>query len=416
MDLNQIEAEQNRGICVSEEKNEIINNDIKVFFPIYYEYAHNFLKETIDNPPKNCIYITRKGKLNDLYNSYYGSHLSRKLIDKLYKFPSFFVSPTYLKTFIEKNENVFDADLIYAVANFYLGDLPWVIDCEDARSFYRGYEKLFVLHKHQIEKILSKKNCKKILPWTEKAKESILVNYNITDIRDKIEVVPITIKSKPINFKKNYEQIIFLFVGSSNIQFKKDFYYKGGLETIRAFQKISPKYDNISLIIRSHVDQKIQAIVNKSEKMHLINSILPRYKLEKLYSNSSVFVFPTFASPAMVFVEAMNYSLPIITTNYWANSEYVKDNYNGFLVDMPVTVKRKDKILCTLSYNRNIGYHEVDENQIKQISKRMKYFIENPKDIGRMGKNSKKMVEIGKYSIKRKNQNLKRIYEECLKK
>ena len=61
--------------------------------------------------------------------------------DKFIGVSSLFISPTYFKAVLEKNENVYDADIVYAIANFYLGKLPWIIDCEDARSFYRGYER-----------------------------------------------------------------------------------------------------------------------------------------------------------------------------------------------------------------------------------------------------------------------------------
>jgi glycosyltransferase involved in cell wall biosynthesis len=391
---------------------------MKVFLPIYGECAHSLYRAMMENPPKNCEYITRKNKPGGLYNFYYSSDTSRKITNILYNLSSLLVSPTYLKAFMEKNENVYDADIVYAVANFYLGKLPWVIDCEDARSFYRGNEHLFMIHKHHIEKILSKPNCKKILPFTEKAKKSILLNYNIANIKSKIEVLPPTIKSTHINLNRNYKHIMFLFVGSSNIQFRKDFYFKGGLETIRAFQKISGAYDNVSLVIRSEVDERIREIIYKTKKIHLIEDILPRTKLEKLYASSSVFVYPTFGTPGMAFVEAMNYGLPIITTDYAANSEYVEDYYNGFLVDMPKTVKRKSvgAFKGITVYPRDMGYHKVDEGQIENICEKMRYFIDNPKEIQRMGKNSKKLVEKGKYSMRRRNQILKQIYEECLKK
>jgi glycosyltransferase involved in cell wall biosynthesis len=389
---------------------------MKVFFPTYYEGAQQVYKQIISNPPKGCEYITREGKPKGIYKKYYHHNASRKLIDFILKASSLFISPTYLRGIIERNENTRGADIVYSMTGkFYFGELSWIIDCEDVRSFYKGYEPLFPIYKHQIEKNLSKENCKKVMPWTDKAKESLLVNLDTSNFENKIEVVPLTIHSTPIDFLKPTDSITFFFVGSSNLQFIKDFYYKGGLETIKAFQKISHQYDNIQLIVRSWVDDKIKKMVQKSEKLSIIDGILARSELNRLYQSASVFVFPSFATPGMAFVEAMNYYLPIITTDYWANSEYVTNYRNGFLVNMPKTVKYREIIKCTLSYPRNIGYHKVDENQINEISECMKYFIENPKEIERMGKNAKKMVETGRYSMEKKNKQLMRIYEECLK-
>jgi glycosyltransferase involved in cell wall biosynthesis len=389
---------------------------MKVFFPTYYERTHSLYKEMITNPPKGCEYITREGEPEDIYKKYYHNDANRILIDFILKASSLFISPTYLRGIIERNENTQGADIVYSMSGkFYLGELPWIIDCETVDSFYRGYKRLFPIYKRQIEKILSKENCKKIMPWTDKAKESILVNLDTSNFENKIEVVPLTIPSTPIDFLRPKDCITFLFVGSSNFQFWKDFYFKGGLEAIKAFQQISYQYDNIQLIVRSWVDDRIRKIVHKSEKISIVDNILPRNELDKLYQNASVFVYPSFMTPAMAFVEAMNYYLPIITTDYWANSEYVNKYHNGFLVSMPKTVKHREIIKCTHGYPRDIGYHKVDENQINEISESMKYFVEKPKEIERMGKNAKKMVETGRYSMEKKNKQLMRICEECLK-
>jgi glycosyltransferase involved in cell wall biosynthesis len=388
---------------------------IKVFFPIYYVKAHSYMRQIVDNPPENCEFITRERRMETHYNLYYQSRTVRKAMNGLLHFSSVFITPTYLQALMEKNETTLNADIVYASSTFYLGKLPWVIDCEDARSFYRGYERLFPFHKNQIQKILARNSCKKILPWTEKAKQSIFANYDTEKIRDKIQVIPLTIKSTPIKLKAK-QDITFLFVGSSNIEFIQDFYYKGGLEVIKAFKQLNSKYANVNLILRSVVDQNIRKEIQNSRNIHIIDSALSQEELNHLYLTSSVFVFPCLATPGMVFVEAMNFGLPIISTNYWANSEYITDYYNGFLVDTPKNIKGKNVIKCTLNYSRNIGYHQVDENQIQQIAERMKYFIENPNEILKMGKNAKSLIEKGKYSLETKNKKLQKIFEECVKK
>jgi glycosyltransferase involved in cell wall biosynthesis len=338
------------------------------------------------------------------------------MLNKLYRSSSLCLPPTYLRSLIERNRTIPKCDIIYSVSNFYLGELPWVIDCEDARTFYQGFERLFYFHKACILKVLHRKNCKKILPWTEAAKKSILLNYKSKKISEKIDVVPLTIKSIPVNLNKKFKSINFLFIGSINPTFQKDFYYKGGLETIIAFKKIVSKYDNINLIIRSYVDEKIQKIINKSKNIILLNNILKQEELYRLYETSSVLVYPSFVTPGLTFTEAMNFGLPIITTNYWANPEYVIDNFNGFLITLSKTVKKKEIIKNTLSYSRNIGYHKVDDNQIEELCDKLEYFIQYSNEISRMGKNSKYLLTDGKFSLEKKNFKLKEIYEYCLKK
>lgn len=55
--------------------------------------------------------------------------------------------------------------------------------------------------------------------------------------------------------------------------------------------------------------------------------------LKKLYASADIFVLPSFKETfGIVFLEAMHYGLPIITTNVSAMPELIEENQNGLLV------------------------------------------------------------------------------------
>ena len=131
----------------------------------------------------------------------------------------------------------------------HVGDLcPIVYDVKNLR-FYRSF----------IEKVLSSRWCKKIMPYLDINKMTLFKTLNCERFEDKIEVVNLAVPPK--NFEKEYgkDKISLLFLGTahkSNIP--KTFEERGGIELLEAFKILNTRYGNLELIIRSHVPPYIR--------------------------------------------------------------------------------------------------------------------------------------------------------------
>ncbi len=96
---------------------------------------------------------------------------------------------------------------------------------------------------------------------------------------------------------------------------------------------------------------EIEEYITKKKVQHKIKFLGPKYGAEKeLYlSKDSILVFPTFyrneAFP-LVILEAMDHSLPIISTNEGAISTIIVDGLNGFIIDKHAP----DQIACKIDY------------------------------------------------------------------
>jgi glycosyltransferase involved in cell wall biosynthesis len=107
-------------------------------------------------------------------------------------------------------------------------------------------------------------------------------------------------------------------------------------------------------------------IFNLEDNIALIDPV-PLEDLRKLYAACDIFVLPSlFDFSPRVVAEAMASGKPVIATRVGALPTQVKDGYNGFLVD--------------------------PANE-KQLAHRIKYFIDNPTERDRMGKNARKYAE-----------------------
>jgi len=232
------------------------------------------------------------------------------------------------------------------------------------------------------------------MPWTYATKKQILKFFPDKKIEEKIEVVyPAVPLPKVKKKKKNF--IGILFVG-------RYFYRKGGLITLEVFRRLLKEYDNIKCFFISPVPDKI-----KAEYMHenlIFYDLIPQKELfNKIYPLCDIFVCPGFSdSFGFNFLEAMSFGLPIITVDGFAREEIIENEKTGFII------KKIRKIDIT-----KIGKNE--RGIISYMIKKVEELIENQTLREKMSKECIKLIKKGKFSIKRRNKKLKKIYEEALK-
>lgn len=112
---------------------------------------------------------------------------------------------------------------------------------------------------------------------------------------------------------------------------------------------------------------------------------------EPFFLQSDCFVFPTFYQGetfGLVLLEAMGYSLPVITTNIAGIPDIVENDKNGFCV----------KPRCS-----------------EALAEKMAWMIEHPEDGGRMGIFGRKILE-EKFTLEKYESNICSILKDCLRK
>jgi glycosyltransferase involved in cell wall biosynthesis len=113
----------------------------------------------------------------------------------------------------------------------------------------------------------------------------------------------------------------------------------------------------------------------------------------------------------------MSVGLPIVTTNIFAIPEIVEDGKNGFLIE----ARKYDwagsnglmKVEFLLDPKKRMSMYRLNKPEIvRQLVKKISLLIEDSSLRKRMGREGKKLVEKGKFSIKERNKKLREIYEE----
>ena len=245
-------------------------------------------------------------------------------------------------------------------------------------------------------KILKRDNCKKILAWTEEAKNKIMKSF--PEIKDKLEVVYPAIPEKKFRKTKG-SKINIIFSG-------RYFYAKGGVHAVEAIDQLTKRYPQVHGIINSEVPEEIKKKYSKNKKIKFYG-LMPQKELFKLYKKSDIMIYPGYSdSFGFGFLEAMSFGIPIITSDGFARKEIVEDRKTGFVVERPEISWKGDVPVFPTSSEKRL---------LRDLEDKAEIMIKNRVLREKMSKNCIEIIRVGKFSIKERNKRLEKIYEEALK-
>ncbi len=280
---------------------------------------------------------------------------------------------------------------------------PYLIDADkfnQIKSLGTGWplnNKLSSKSKKRLEttkKLLKSSFCRKILPWSKWCMDYIMDFIDDPQIVKKIELLYPAVHN--INYKRQgHENIRLLYIGNIFIK-------KGGMDVLRAFEILRQDYRNIELIFIGEIPKEIYYKYRKFKNIKFY-ARLERQKLFTLYKKSDIFVLPTKNDTfGISLLEAMNFGLPIITTKgkfVPVSREIVDDGISGFLIELDNS-SDSNRIEGTLDFGDFIA--------------KLRLLIEDKGLREKMGMAGKSKIVDGKFSLKKRNNRLKEIYEEAL--
>ncbi|MEI7719017.1 MAG: glycosyltransferase family 4 protein, partial [archaeon] len=212
-------------------------------------------------------------------------------------------------------------------------DKPWVADMEGVWSM--GISGMNTTRgRNKVREILLRKNCKKIMPWSESTKEEILKVF--PEIKDKLEVVYPAVPEI-----KNLRKLAHKRVSSSKQSNKKlkiifvarYFDIKGGRIALEVLERLTKKH-NIEGIVVSDVPNELK---EKYTNIRIIG-LIPQKELFSLLATADLFLYPSAIDTfGFSLLEAMAFGLPVITINTVhtkSRKEIVQNGKTGLIFDV----------------------------------------------------------------------------------
>lgn len=163
---------------------------------------------------------------------------------------------------------------------------------------------------------------------------------------------------------------------------------KGPDILLRAYHKAFSKQDDVLLIakvINTDPGLNIRQELNKLDLPAdgppvslLYNQELPTYQMGSLYRSADCLVSPTRGEGwGMPIIEAMACGLPVIATDWSAQSDFMKETYA-----YPLQVKKLVPAIAKTPYYKGFNWAEPDEEHLVHL---MRYVYENREEAARKG-------------------------------
>ena len=365
--------------------------------------VHSLYDSFFSNPPQDVLYS--KSEFVAINEKTY-SRLGKIRKSLIGIFPSIAKLDNFILSLLRKESG---SDLIHFT--FHLGNTNknCVVDYETCYSFIDGDEKLNKKEKDKSLRLLKKGNVKYLMPIHEEALRSFNLFFG-NEIRIPQKIIYPTVFIPDEHRPKVEKKKKVIFVSTSNILDDQAFLIKGGLETLEAFEILAKKHSDYEFVFLGKIPNSFNQKVPKNLK--LINGV-SREEMWAMFNESQIFVQPSYQAPAMAFIEAMFFKLPIVTTKFWAIPEYV-DSKNGVIVDS-IDVGNLDENNVPF-YSEDI-LDKIKKNSGKNADKivaAIEKLIKSPTLRKKLGEDGFERVTAGKFSINEKNKKLLEVYNKAL--
>lgn len=380
----------------------------RVLITLYRDKSHSLYKQFINSPPEGYKYLT----LDDVTEEYIftsAKNIFGEIVNKFFR-------NRKIIHLAKKN----DIDLIYCCDGILLfnSPIPWIIDLEHVTGFISHHFQIWKYVKWILPFLLRQRNLKYIIPWTRAGAESIRKNIKLPfSIEKKIIPIHLCLKKSSGGYQKNDNPVsTLLFVTSVNYNSDYEFFSKGGRIVVKVYENLKKRGIDTRLILRSKLPKEYD-FLRKDGRVEIYEDKLDALEFSELFSKASIFLFPGYQSPGLAFLDAMDYGLPILTTDVFANEEMVCDNINGFKVNFckknRVYYLQDDFGIKFVPSGKFAQSDHLCQKMIADFVDKTMYLLSHPNKLKFFGKNSKKLL-LQEFSLEKRNGELKKIFDKSL--
>jgi len=373
---------------------------------------HSLYSEIIRNPPPGYA-IEYRDKFIQNSRIY---TLDNKAANPVLRELIYHLKPIIYIASQKKQKNNFEGyDMVYASQHvLFNSSIPWVTDLEFVNAL-AAFGNVSLI-KNGIRKQLETEKCKFIMPWSEWAKETLILSMDYSKFKEKIKVIRYTVNPKKV-VKHKHDGIEFLFVGSSNPMNVRNIQFKNLKETILAFNRISEKYDGVHLTLRSYLPPNLKFLVEHNPMISIIDSFLDIEDLYKLYLNADIFVLPSHETCGIAILDAMSFELPVIAMNIYDMPEVITHMQNGILIDGHKDMQYYTKYKSPSDYSWKFvsGIRKYSDYIVNQLELYFTKLVEDSSLRNKLAVEARKTIEKGRLSIEKRNKDLAEVFEATTK-
>jgi glycosyltransferase involved in cell wall biosynthesis len=378
---------------------------------------HHILQTILDNPPEGYSFDeTKSHTSSEDINQYL-----RQWADKAAEFG---VSQEqfneYLKTRPPNQEIPKGFPCWTSTLSLYTHPNDWMIEIEDWCHllwpyFGNNYKCLEDVENHYAARIIRAQfeldNFKGVVTHVKDSFNCIRGLFG-DEVAAKTKYMPLGVEVPDISGKrKKGKELRILFHGSTH-HTGTHFALRGGVELVEAFKVANAQNPNIKLSIvytESLLREKgydVDFLKNHPD-IDYYGDYISRESMVNLLLNTEVLAIPGFRLHSGTCIQGMFYGSPVLASDGWGFSEYVKDGYNGLIAKGQKCSWKCEKGIMRERYTP----FEPQPELIASLIEAMLTLAGDDKLYNRMSKNARQFC-LENHTVANRNKHLKKIFEE----
>jgi glycosyltransferase involved in cell wall biosynthesis len=226
---------------------------------------------------------------------------------------------------------------------FTFNQRPWVVEIEDPTTLF------FPFHNNGgtaytsiqsspylpvVKALLESDSCRGIITHMRSTAEALPKLFASDLIAAKTCYVPYGTTLPPKAPERPSSGPLDLLFTCSWHQVPESFFWRGGLDLLRAFETIHERYPHVRLTLRTRLPAMSARFRQVLEKcwVRVIDRYLPDDDMDKLMRGTHIFVLPAARIHVVSVLRAMAYGQAVVVSDGWGFREYVEHDRNGMVV------------------------------------------------------------------------------------
>jgi glycosyltransferase involved in cell wall biosynthesis len=301
----------------------------------------------------------------------------------------------------------------------YIGPRPWMIWVENWATLFQPYATTgdswdFDFGAEAIQPLLlhlAHPNCTAIVTHVRATFNGLKRILSPHGADHKLAYVPLSYPGRACKAAPA-ETIRILFMNSFGGS-AQQFAQRGGLELIQAFRRLPDSIrDRCELTLLGRIpydllDESEAEFIRTSRRLKVVEKFLPDAEVEKAVARSDLFLIPARSFHSCCVVQALSHGVPVMATRCWGYEEYIRQGFNGVLLDRAVDYNWIDSE-GILREKANPSAQRFDPVLARELAGHLEKLIQNPERLREMSLNAHAAAG-REFSIDRRNERLARL-------
>jgi len=380
---------------------------VKTVYADLIGQSGTIINQLLECPPDGYQFVTRRKITTTIAERMHSNVRFREAKRSMQRFlPVNLMTNYFLTRFMKPPVAV---DLTYSISTVVFRPEPWVLYLESPNQLAGFNRHGLRRFRRLLEKALGSPHCRAIICQSVAARKTLTNRLDTELFAHKLHVVHCGWNPQPLSQPsvRNAGPVRILFVGASAMAF--GFSIKGGLESLQAFEILRRRYPQVELIMRCDIPPAILQRFESLPGLCILSERIPQAELDTLYRESDIYWYPAHSLMSISVLEAMSHGLPVVTTNYYDNPEYVEDGRTGMIVPHRRNVPAWD----TSEREVRRALEVWDPEFVQALVEKTAVLIENADLRRRMGCAARSDVET-KFSLAEKNHKFKNIFDQAI--